>query len=154
MSCTYYLDQLFWIVLCGLDRRCQETVKEKCPVVKGVRPIVLHVNLVVWRQSRYAIGQLPSVKGSKSRLVTSWVWMFYMNRGETKRNETKRNETNSTLHFPSFTDPPPNPPGPNPPPSPSTSTALDVLQRGRSKGPLPSAHRLGSVLPRAGHRAP
>ena len=38
--------------------------------VKGVEPIIPHLNLVVWRQSRYIIEKLPSVKGSKYRLLT------------------------------------------------------------------------------------
>ena len=47
--------------------------REKRPAVKGVKTIVLHQNLVVCRQQRQNIGELPSIKGSKCRLLTSLI---------------------------------------------------------------------------------
>ena len=55
--------------ICKYVRR--GSVKGERPAVKGVKPIAPHYNLVVWRQSRQIIGKLPSVKGSKCRLLTS-----------------------------------------------------------------------------------
>ena len=51
----------------------RRSVKAKHPAVKGIKPIVSHKNLVVWRQSRQIIGKFPSVKAPsfKCRRLTS-----------------------------------------------------------------------------------